>query len=311
MRRQKEVIASISLALLVCQLLLVVDTEANDRPPIVKTAFEIQAQDFRFNLSEESRKRVEMEVAKNLASLGNEWFPFVEWKPMDESDNPGDIAYLLRLTLEGEDNSEFAQDIYLAYSASIMGKPKKLLKTPRKQLYKYSDDQPTQYRNKLRRALSKTIAAQFSNAEFQEGLERYFLAHIPLATELRLDAPNKLFSIPITWQGLELGKESVFSVIFTAEVPDESTTSDIVLVDDGIIELNPHRDMIGKLGCVAILFAHHAKTYAKNEIIGDPDVWNYITEVFDALVDGSLRVFMKDFSLPEGGFDSVVIDPGE
>ena len=137
MRQQKEMIILVGLALLVCQFLLSVNIWANDDPPIIRVIFDIQAKHFRFNLSDDGvKRRVEMEIAGKLAALGNEWFPFVEWKPMDEPVDSDEAEYWLKLTLEGEDNCNFAQDIYLTYSAGTMGKTKRLLKTPRKQLYK-------------------------------------------------------------------------------------------------------------------------------------------------------------------------------
>jgi len=280
---------------------------AQESPPLVRTAFVLESAEFRSTYGATTSKLVEDSLAAELARQMRGHYPFLRWTPAGE---PGTdtITTELRLTMTSRSGG-FAPVIELMPTTVVDSLTMEDLDPPIIPLYGSFDRQPTQNPQQLLADIADTLTAVFRNDGFRTEFHEHLLTHIPLVDQVEVLEGDRQIAIPLRWDDLSAGTESVFRVTFVSE-PPASTRA------DGSMELRVQGRLFveGEEGpairCTIILFDFPRHT------LEQPGVWfPELPTIIEHIEDGSLKVFMRTYRfdpragaegglvtrLPEGG----------
>ena len=195
------------------------EASAQDMPPDVQVSFRIEASNFKENLP---RLAVtEKNLTKFIAQKCADHFPFVQWR-MAESVNliEGKSNSALSFVL-AEENAVPLPRIVLTIQGVIEGQKIKLPEIAPVIIYQSFDlDRPTHDPDKLSLKIQPIVRDLFISDVFQKDLYDGFLRSIPLASHIVVIKDEKRIIIPVRWETLRIGEESVLKVLFTAKASD-------------------------------------------------------------------------------------------
>lgn len=219
-----------------------------DQKPVVKTRFIIQSTKFTNGLGPAAKTEAERDVARRIAALGNERFPFFNWQPAIGSGTQ------FIVTLRQQDVPPVQSVFHLDYEAVVDGKRGPVSLGAKRHFY--SPTNPTKpFRNRITLADDVMRRLVEDLETFDTGFQEQFVSKIALCTQHRprIDA-NHLIVIPIPWSQLKTAPTSeLYAKLVVHLIEGERRTPGFV--DDGrlhLTNLEPASDSLvgGYLGHV-------------------------------------------------------------
>lgn len=267
--------------------------------------------------NEDVKRNIEKSIAKAFVAQLEEYFPFVKWEIVGDSDIPKLLSHQLIINLIGRRNpnpklgAKDGQDIYLEYSSRIASKEVKQWREEmiEDKLFDYhSKNQEThncngRLQNKITDVFQKRIIG-FESSEFDAESSRFlkrmwkFISSIPLTREIHIPEENREYIIPISWQDPQFGNESVFSVEFSAQVPGEELRDGEMYLSRPNKIKDESRRWYRRWACRVKYFSHLERHFDGYDKIytESGDTWDRITKVVpNAVHEGDLKVFMKKY----------------
>jgi hypothetical protein len=205
-------VAIIFLVAVVCLLPVHKPASAQDAPPWVDVDFSIQAKNFKNNLQGVSQ--IETEIERVITDLCSNYFPFLRWRIAGLA-GP-DIYNGLNLALTQEEAIPMPR-IIVSFSCNI---EKNSIKLPAIQSIivheAFDMDRPTQDPEKFILRVKSLLRQRFHNEDFRSRLHRDFLSSIPLSQRIIVAESEHLVVVPIKWELLKPGGDSVLYVDFVS-----------------------------------------------------------------------------------------------
>ncbi len=216
--------ASLVLGMMVvaaCILWVRMTANAQDAPPWVDVNFSIEAANFKDNLPRVPE--IERELEQFMVKLCSNHFPFLRWRlvdPADTADAGG--RHRLDIVLAQEDAIPLPQ-IVLAFASTIYSKPVKLPAIESITVHQsYDMDRPTHNPDEFKIRIKRKLKKRFLNEDFRALLHKYFLSSIPLSQRIFVAETEHRVIVPILWELLRLGGESVLYVDFVSRIEQGS-----------------------------------------------------------------------------------------
>ena len=221
---------------------------AQQEPPLVTTSFIIEATVFD-DIDANERQNLEEEIARYLAGQCRLHYGFLQWgKKSATTESSVDATFELRLI---EEVGVFGASVFLLFTASIENAPVEIPHIGRLQLYQAWDDLPTHDPARLAGDIKKLLDDQFHSEAFIRPLHTDFLKFIPLVTEVHVDSARERIILPLKWELLNVGSESVLDVSFAAGADEEKSPGNMILSPEGS---NLSDRWFGMVQCYVMLF---------------------------------------------------------
>ncbi|MEA3546260.1 MAG: hypothetical protein U9R66_01245 [Thermodesulfobacteriota bacterium] len=222
---------------------------AQPEPPLVATSFIIEATVFD-DFDPVERQKLEDEIARYLADQCRRHYGFLQWKEKSAaSESSVDAAFELRLI---EEVGVFGASVFLLFTASIENIPVEIPRIGRVQLYQAWDDLPTHDPARLTGDIKKLLGKQFHSEAFIQPLHTDFLKSVPLVAEVHVDSAREIIILPLKWELLNVGSESVLDVSFVAEVDEDKSPGIMTLRPEGSYLIGDR--WVGMVQCYVTLF---------------------------------------------------------
>jgi hypothetical protein len=201
-----------------------------DQKPVVKTAFIIQSAKFANGLGATAKAEAERDIARQIAALGNERFPFFDWQPAVGRGT----QYIV--TLRQEDLDAVRSSFHLDYEAVVGGTKGPVSLGAKRDFYSVTNrTKPFRDRITLADDVMKRLGADLEN--FDTGFQEQFVSKIALCTQHRprIDA-NHMIVVPIPWAQLKTAPTSeLFAKVFVHVMDGELRTP--AFIADGRLHL--------------------------------------------------------------------------
>ena len=260
-------------------------------PPIIKTEFELAGEVYLTNMEPKTRKMVSDSIEMHMAILCENPFGFLRWTPGFDTTGTLQSHSALRIKLTGK----AGQAIQMKFSAINNGNAIEFSNLPKIQLYDVWDDPKSHEPKTLIRDIKIKLESFIESDAFQIKIHEGFLKAIPIINTIQSDSARQSLIVPIKWEALNAGPESILSVEFFAL--NENVRF------PGIIKMQLVGPWKGMIMC------------AVNKFIFLPvnsDKWDVkIPEILEEnnLID--LTVFMEKYfkNLNPGTMGTTVIDP--
>ena len=221
---------------------------AQQDPPLVTTSFIIEATVFD-DIDSSERQKLELEIARYLVDQCRRHYGFLQWQEKSATSESSSNATLeLRLI---EEVGVFGASIFLSFTAAIKNIQVEIPRVGRVQLYLAWDDLPTHDPVRLAGDIKKLLDEQFHSEAFTQPLHTDFLKSIPLVAEVHVDSARQRIIIPLKWENLNAGPESVLNVSFAAGLDEDKSPGNMVLSLEGS---NLSDQWFGMVQCYVTLF---------------------------------------------------------
>lgn len=272
---------------------------AQNSPPRVRTQFVLESAEFRDSYGAETSRLVEDSLAAVLARQMRSHYPFLRWTP---AGSPGSdtIATELRLTMISRAGG-FAPVIELMPTTVVDSVAVEDLDPPVIPLYGSFDRQPTQDPRQLRVDITDTLTAALRNDGFRTEFHEHLLTRIPLVDEVEVLETDRQIAIPLRWEELSAGTESVFRVTFIS-APPASTRA------DGTMELKVQGRLFAE-GADAPAIRCTIVQFEFPRHVLPPGIWfAELPTILEHIEDGSLKVFMDTYRFdPNAGVEGGLV----
>lgn len=221
---------------------------AQQDPPLVTTSFIIEATVFD-DIDSGERQKLEQDIARYLAHQCRRHYGFLQWgKKSVSSESPVAAALELRLI---EEVGDFGASVFLLFTVAIENVPVEIPRIGRVQMYQAWDDLPTHDPARLAGDIKKLLDDQFHSEAFTRPLHRDFLKSIPLVAEVHVDSVRERIILPLKWEHLNAGSESVLDVSFAAGPDEDKSPGNMILSPEGS---NLSDRWFGMVQCYVTLF---------------------------------------------------------
>lgn len=174
-----------------------------DQKPVVKTSFVFNSARFVDGLGPAAKAEAERDIARQIAALGNERFPFFDWRP-----GSGGPETQFVVTLRQEDLDPLRSSIHLDYERVVGRKRGPVSLGAKRELYSATmRNKPYRERTTLAKDVLDRLSADLET--FDSGFQEQFVSKIALCTQHRprIDA-NHLIVVPIPWAQLKTARTS-------------------------------------------------------------------------------------------------------
>lgn len=217
-----------------------------DQKPVVKTSFIIESSKFAHGLGAAAKAEAERDVARQIAALGNDRFPFFAWQPVS-----GRGTQFI-VTLRQEDLNAVRSSFRLDYEAVVDSRRGPVSLGAKRDLYSVTNPtKPFRDRITLADDVMKRLGEDLE--KFDTGFQEQFVSKIALCTQHRprIDA-NHLIVIPIPWAQLKSASSSELYAKLAVHVIEGERRAP-GFIDDGrlhLTNLEPANDSLvgGYLG---------------------------------------------------------------
>ena len=223
---------------------------AQQDPPLVAASFIIEATVFD-DIGPLEQQHLEDDISGYLVDKCREHYGFLRWgKKSTISDSSADAALELRLI---EEVGVFGASVFLHFTVTIENTPLEIPHIGRLQLYQAWDDLPTHDPERLAGDIRKMLDEQFLSEAFTRPLHTDFLKSIPLVAEIYVDSDRERIILPLKWDNLNAGPESVLNVSFAAGVNEDKSPGNMNLSPEGS---NLSDRWFGMVQCYVTLFRY-------------------------------------------------------
>ena len=221
---------------------------AQQDPPLVTTSFIIEATVFD-DIDSGERKKLEGKIGRYLADQCRQQYGFLQWGEKSAiSESSAAAAFELRLI---EEVGVFGASVFLLFTAAIENTPVEIPHIGRLQLYQAWDDLPSHDPARLEGDIKKLLDEQFLAEAFTRPLHADFLKSIPLVAEVHVDSARERIILPLKWENLNAGPESVLDVSFAAGLDEDKSPGNMILSPEGS---NLSDRWFGMVQCYVTLF---------------------------------------------------------